>query len=66
LEVPTACEGVPDEVWDVRSTWFDANAYDEAANDLAHRFANNFDKFEAQATEEMKAGAPVVSSSQNV
>lgn len=65
LEVPTACEGVPDEVWDVRSTWSDAEAYDEAANDLAQRFADNFTKFEAQATEEMRAGAPVVTSIQN-
>jgi phosphoenolpyruvate carboxykinase (ATP) len=65
LEVPTACEGVPNEVWDVRSTWSDCDAYDEAANNLAQRFAANFEKFEAQATEEMRAGAPVVTSSQN-
>lgn len=66
LEVPNACEGVPNEVWDVRSTWSDAGAYDEAANDLAQRFADNFAKFEAQATEEMRAGAPVVGAIQNV
>ncbi|MGB1384192.1 MAG: phosphoenolpyruvate carboxykinase (ATP) [Flavobacteriales bacterium] len=66
LEVPNACEGVPKEVWDVRSTWSDAGAYDEAANDLAQRFADNFAKFEAQATEEMRAGAPVVGAIQNV
>jgi phosphoenolpyruvate carboxykinase (ATP) len=65
LEVPTACEGVPNEVWDVRSTWSDCDAYDEAANNLAQQFAANFEKFEAQATEEMRAGAPVVTSSQN-
>ncbi len=66
LDVPTACEGVPNEVWDVRSTWSDAGAYDEAANDLAQRFADNFAKFEAQATEEMRAGAPSVGAIQNV
>jgi phosphoenolpyruvate carboxykinase (ATP) len=60
LEVPTACPGVPDQVWDVRSTWQDGAAYDAAAADLAKRFVDNFQRFESQATEEMKAGAPLV------
>ena len=58
LEVPTSCAGVPDEIWDVRGTWSDGQAYDVAAQNLAERSAANFESFEAQATEEMKAGSP--------
>ena len=66
LEVPTACEGVPSSLWDVRSTWADVEAYDVAAEDLASRFAANFAQFAEHATEEMKAGAPSVSSTSHV
>ena len=66
LEVPTACEGVPSSLWDVRSTWADVEAYDAAAEDLASRFAANFAQFAEHATEEMKAGAPRVSSTCHV
>ena len=60
LEVPKSCPGVPDHIWDVRSTWDDGQAYDTMAKDLASRFAQNFQQFEGAATEEMKAGAPTV------
>ena len=60
LEVPKSCPGVPDHIWDVRSTWDDGQAYDDMAQDLASRFAQNFQQFEGAATEEMKAGAPTV------
>ena len=66
LDVPTACEGVPSSLWDVRSTWADVEAYDAAAEDLASRFAANFAQFAEHATEEMKAGAPRVSSASHV
>ena len=66
LAVPVSCEGVPDELWDVRSTWENQEAYDEAAQELAQRFAANFEAFESHATEEMKAGAPTVIESQRV
>ena len=66
LEVPTACEGVPSSLWDVRSTWADVEAYDAAAEDLASRFAANFAQFAEHATEEMKAGAPRVSSTSHL
>ena len=66
LEVPTAYEGVPSSLWDVRSTWADVEAYDAAAEDLASRFAANFAQFAEHATEEMKAGAPRVSSTSHV
>ena len=58
LRVPTSCNGVPDNLWDVRSTWEDQEAYDAAAQDLAKRFESNFAQFEAAASDDMKAGAP--------
>ena len=61
LHVPTSCDGVPDQFWDVRGTWADQDAYDAAAQDLAKRFEANFAKFEAAASDDMKAGAPRVS-----
>ena len=63
LQVPASCPGVPDAVLDVRSTWADGAAYDAMAEDLAARFASNFEQFEGEATEEMKEGAPKVMSS---
>ena len=54
------CEGVPNELWDVKGTWEDGAAYDIAAQELASRFADNFAQFEEAATAEMKAGAPLV------
>jgi phosphoenolpyruvate carboxykinase (ATP) len=65
LSVPVRCEGVPEELWDVRNTWSNPEAYDEAAHELAERFASNFVAFESHATEEMKAGAPRVTATQN-
>ena len=65
LHVPTSCEGVPSDIWDVRSTWENPNAYDEAALDLAQRFAANFESFASQATKEMKSGAPKIKTVQN-
>ena len=58
LAVPTRCEDTPDAIWDVKGTWSDPEAYDEAALDLSRQFSENFKQFEAHATEEMKEGAP--------
>jgi phosphoenolpyruvate carboxykinase (ATP) len=60
LNVPTSCDGVPDNLWDVRGTWDDQGAYDLAAQNLAQRFEANFVQFEAAASDDMKAGAPRV------
>ncbi|MFN0200664.1 MAG: phosphoenolpyruvate carboxykinase (ATP) [Bacteroidia bacterium] len=60
LAVPTAVPNVPAEVLVPRNTWADKAAYDAQIEQLAEKFVENFKKFEAMATEEMKAAAPKV------
>ncbi len=59
--VPTEVPGVPKEVLDARSTWPDPSAYDAKANELAKKFAENFEKFASTADPEVLAAAPKVS-----
>ena len=60
LAIPTACENVPSEVLNPRNTWADKSAYDLKAKELARAFNHNFKTFEADATAEILAGAPLV------
>lgn len=56
----TACPGVPPEILWPRNTWADKAAYEAAAKNLAGLFANNFKKYESQATAEVRAASPTV------
>jgi phosphoenolpyruvate carboxykinase (ATP) len=58
VHVPASCPEVPSEVLQPRGTWKDADAYDEKARDLARRFNENFRKYEAGVSEEVRAAAP--------
>lgn len=58
LAMPTECENVPSEVLNPRNTWKDKEAYDKKAQELANSFKRNFEKFEAQANEEILSGGP--------
>lgn len=60
LKFPTTCDGIPTQVLNPRNTWENKDDYDTKALDLAKAFANNFKKFEAKASDEMKAAAPKV------
>ncbi|MEM0951059.1 MAG: phosphoenolpyruvate carboxykinase (ATP) [Cyanobacteria bacterium P01_H01_bin.74] len=43
--VPQQCPGVPDEILDPKAQWQDPAAYDVAANTLADRFIQNFQRY---------------------
>ncbi|HVF58123.1 MAG TPA: phosphoenolpyruvate carboxykinase [Pyrinomonadaceae bacterium] len=58
LQIPVSCPGVPPEVLVPRNTWQDKDAYDARALDLARRFNENFKKYEAGVSEEVRAVAP--------
>ena len=60
LAIPKNVKGVPNEVLFPRKTWDDKEAYDSKADKLAAMFAENFEKFEEEAsTELIKAGPKV-------
>ena len=58
LDVPEHVEGVEDSLLDPKSTWADAAAYDAQAARLAQMFRDNFETFEASASDAIRAVAP--------
>jgi phosphoenolpyruvate carboxykinase (ATP) len=60
VAVPTQCPGVPAAVLDPRSTWADAEAYDQQAAKLAYMFRENFAKFADGVPEAVRAAGPSV------
>ena len=58
LEVPTECPGVPDKLLNPRDTWYDKEAYDTKAHELAGRFKRNFEDFTDGLTEDVVAAGP--------
>ena len=56
--VPTSCPEVPTEILQPRNTWADKTAYDDKAKKVASLFKENFKKYEAQASAEVRAGGP--------
>jgi phosphoenolpyruvate carboxykinase (ATP) len=58
--MPASCPNVPSEILNPRDTWADKEAYDKKASELAQLFVKNFDKYAAQANEEILSAAPVV------
>jgi phosphoenolpyruvate carboxykinase (ATP) len=56
--VPTSCANVPSELLWPKNTWADQAAYDATAKKLAKFFVDNFKKFEAGASEAIRAAGP--------
>ncbi len=55
---PRECPGVPTKVLSPRATWNDDEAYYTMAFKLTNAFRENFKKFEAFASEEIRRGGP--------
>ncbi|MBU2947860.1 phosphoenolpyruvate carboxykinase (ATP) [Zobellia uliginosa] len=55
---PRECPGVPTKVLSPRATWNDDQAYYTTAFKLTNAFRENFKKFEAYASEEIRRGGP--------
>ena len=50
LAIPTAIDGVDDNLLDPRDTWTDKDAYDAAREVLITKFVDNFQKFDVDAS----------------
>ncbi|WP_088339722.1 phosphoenolpyruvate carboxykinase (ATP) [Robiginitalea sediminis] len=55
---PRECPGVPTRVLSPRATWNNDEAYYKTAFKLSNAFRENFKKFEANASEEIRRGGP--------
>lgn len=55
---PRTCPGVPTSVLSPRQTWNDDQAYYTMAFKLTNAFRENFKKFEAHCSEEIRRGGP--------
>ncbi len=58
FQVPTECPNVPSEILTPRNTWADKAAYDTTQKKLAKFFADNFKKYESQASEAIRSAGP--------
>lgn len=58
LAVPRSVPGVPDKVLRPRDTWANPADYDAQASRLADMFAENFETFENEVSEEIRAAGP--------
>jgi len=58
FQVPGSCPNVPTEMLTPRATWADKAAYDATQKKLAKHFLDNFKKFEAGASEAIRAAGP--------
>ena len=58
LHIPSHVPNVPDEVLNPRNTWQDPATYDSKAQELAHRFEQNFEKYADKAGADLRAAGP--------
>ena len=57
VQVPDACPGVPADVLNPRNTWKSKDAYDAQAKALRRLFEDNFQQFEQDVDDKVKAAA---------
>ena len=58
LDVPKSVPGVASEVMNPRATWSDPAAYDAQARKLAEMFVKNFEQFNEQVDDAVRAAGP--------
>jgi len=58
INVPTTCEGVPQDILTPRNTWNDGAAYDDKARNLARMFRENFKEFDFNVSRDIKQAGP--------
>jgi phosphoenolpyruvate carboxykinase (ATP) len=58
VAVPRHVPNIPDGILDPRGTWADPARYDAAARKLAAMFQENFTRFAAEATDEVRRAGP--------
>ena len=58
LRMPTACPNVPAQVLDPRNPWEDKQAHDRQARLLAERFAENFEKYSEDVSDDIRTAGP--------
>ena len=58
LEVPTKCDGVPEEALIPKNTWKNKGAYEPMAKKLANLFHENFKKYADVASKEIRDAGP--------
>src|SRR5436190_17461385 len=55
VRIPKECPGVPSEILTPRLTWQDSSSYDATARKLAGLFHDNFKKYAANVSDEVRA-----------
>ena len=60
LSIPTSCPDIPSEILNPRNTWEDKLAYDDQRSRLAMMFSKNFEQYNKEIADEIKAAAPKV------
>ncbi|UAM99280.1 phosphoenolpyruvate carboxykinase (ATP) [Polaribacter litorisediminis] len=60
LYMPKYCPNVPIEMLDPMNTWLQKGAYISKAIQLSHYFHLNFEKFTAEASEQIMEGGPLI------
>ncbi len=58
VAVPEACPGIPSDLLFPRKTWKNSEEYDKRARHLARLFQENFKKFAAEVSEDVRQAGP--------
>jgi phosphoenolpyruvate carboxykinase (ATP) len=58
MQIPTQCEGIPDDILLPWKSWQDENAYQNQSNRLAKMFAENFEQYASGVDENIRNAGP--------